>query len=222
MQGSWIEIFFLAMLAGFIGLRLYHVLGRRTRHENPVGEHFRPSLADAPRPADRVAPEPEPAIPLEIPADVAPEVRPGLEAIHAQDGAFSPENFLTGARAAYKAVLESFWEGDDTSLTSLVSDEMLQSFRAAIQQRADAGERLENRLIYVDRAQIVGASITGMMAELTVRFQSEILSVTRDAAGRVIAGDAEHSVEAHDLWTFSRHVASEDPGWLLIATDEAE
>ena len=220
MQGSWIEIFFLAMLAGFIGLRLYHVLGRRTGHENPVGERIRAPLADAARPSERSQPDPEPLAPLEIPADVAAEVRPGLEAIHRQDHGFSPESFLTGARAAYQTVLESFWDGDERTLRNLVSDEMLQSFRAAIQAREHAGERLENRLVYVDRAQIIGASIAGLMAEITVRFQAEILSVTRDAEGRIIAGDAEHSVEARDLWTFSRHVASEDPAWLLIATDE--
>ena len=58
------------------------------------------------------------------------------------------------------------------------------------------------------------------MAEVTMRFDAEIVSATRDAEGRVIAGDPNRSVETHDIWTFSRHVKSPDPAWLLIATDE--
>jgi predicted lipid-binding transport protein (Tim44 family) len=60
------------------------------------------------------------------------------------------------------------------------------------------------------------------MAEITVRFDAEIVSATRDPEGRVIAGDANRSIETHDLWTFSRHLNSTDPSWLLIATDEEE
>ena len=82
------------------------------------------------------------------------------------------------------------------------------------------GERFENRLLQVDRAQIVGAHMNGAMAEVTVRFDAEIVSVTRDAEGRVIAGDPGKSVETHDLWTFSRHSSSPDPAWIIVATDE--
>ena len=157
MQSGWIEIFFLAMLAGFIGLRLYHVLGRRTGHEKPVADPFRPATPDIARPSARVRAASEPPVSLEVPADVAPEVRPGLEAIHAIDKGFSPEHFLTGAQGAYAMVLEAFWEGDEEALRDLASDEMLLNFRAALDARQASGQRLENRLIHVDRAQIVGA-----------------------------------------------------------------
>ena len=222
MQSGWIEIFFLAMLAGFIGLRLYHVLGRRTGHEKPVADPFRPATPDIARPSARVRAASEPPVSLEVPADVAPEVRPGLEAIHAIDKGFSPEHVLTGAQGAYAMVLEAFWEGDEEALRDLASDEMLLNFRAALDARQASGQRLENRLIHVDRAQIVGAEASGSMAEITVRFDAEIVSVTRDAEGRIVAGDPNASVETHDLWTFSRHTTSADPAWLLIATDEAE
>jgi predicted lipid-binding transport protein (Tim44 family) len=115
---------------------------------------------------------------------------------------------------------EAFWKGDADQLADLVSDEMLANFRAAIESRKAAGQRLENRLLQVDRAQIVGARMNGAMAEITVRFDAEIVSVTRDAEGRVIAGDPGKSVETHDLWTFSRHTTSSDPAWLLVETDE--
>jgi predicted lipid-binding transport protein (Tim44 family) len=220
MQSGWVEIFFLAMLAGFIGLRLYHVLGRRTGHEKPVADPFRPAAPDAVRPSGRVRAEPNQPISIDLPADVAPDVRPGLEQIARADRDFSPERFLAGAQGAYSMVLDAFWKGDLESVSDLVSDEMLANFRAAVDLRQTTGERIENRLLQVDRAQIVGAHMTGTMAEVTVRFDAEIVSVTRDAEGRVVAGDPNQSVETHDLWTFSRHTASSDPAWLLVATDE--
>lgn len=222
MQSGWVEIFFLAMLAGFIGLRLYHVLGRRTGAEKPVADPFRPSSPDVARPNGRVRSEPEPPVSLEVPADIAPEVRPGLEDILRADRNFSPERFLAGSQGAYAMVLEAFWAGDEAGLAELVSDEMLLNFRAALDARKGSGERVDNRLIHVDRAQIVSAHMNGSMAEITVRFDAEIVAATRDAEGRVIAGDVNRSVETHDLWTFSRHLNSTDPAWLLIATDEEE
>jgi predicted lipid-binding transport protein (Tim44 family) len=116
--------------------------------------------------------------------------------------------------------LEGFWKGDIEHLSEFVSDEMVANFRSALEARKAAGERIENRLLQVDRAQIVGASMNGTMAEITVRFDAEIVTVTRDAEGRVVAGDPNQAVETHDLWTFSRHTASDDPAWLLVATDE--
>lgn len=220
MQSGWVEIFFLAMLAGFIGLRLYHVLGRRTGHEKPVADPFRPASADQPRPANRVRQEPEAPIAIDLPADVAADVRPGLEQVARVDRTFAAERFLAGSQGAYAMVLEQFWKGDLDGLSDLVSDEMLDNFKAAIEARKTSGERVENRLLQVDRAQIVGAQMSGTMAEITVRFDAEIVSVTRDAEGRVTAGDPNSSVETHDIWTFSRHTASSDPAWLLVATDE--
>lgn len=220
MQSGWVEIFFLAMLAGFIGLRLYHVLGRRTGHEKPVADPFRPAKPDALRPAGRARTDSEAPIAIDLPPDVAPEVRPGLEQVARADRGFAADRFLAGAQGAYAMVLEGFWKGDLAQLSDLVSDEMLANFKAALDARKASGERIENRLLQVDRAQIVGAHMTGTMAEITVRFDAEIVSVTRDAEGRVIAGDPNQTVETHDLWTFSRHTASDDPAWLLVATDE--
>jgi predicted lipid-binding transport protein (Tim44 family) len=220
MQSGWVEIFFLAMLAGFIGLRLYHVLGRRTGHEKPVADPFRPANTDTLRPASRGRSEPDAPIAIDLPPDVAPEVRPGLEQVARADRGFSADRFLAGAQGAYAMVLEGFWKGDIDHLADLVSDEMVANFRSALEARKSSGERVENRLLQVDRAQIVGAHMNGTMAEVTVRFDAEIVSVTRDAEGRVIAGDPNQTVETHDLWTFSRHTASDDPAWLLVATDE--
>lgn len=220
MQSGWIEIFFLAMLAGFVALRLYHVLGRRTGHEKPASESIRPRRPEIARPDPRTSGEPEPVQIPELPADIEPGVRPGLEEIMRADRHFAPARFLGAAQAAYGMTLEAFWKGDSKTLADLVSDEILASFNAVITQRQADGERPDNRLLQVDRATIVDAHLNGAMAEITVRFDAEIVSATRDAEGRIIAGDAERGVETHDLWTFSRHTKSIEPAWLLIATEE--
>lgn len=222
MQSGIIEIIFLAMLAGFIGLRLYHVLGRRTGHERPVGEPYRPTGAELSRPATmNGGREPDALLLPELPADIAPEVRPGIEDIRRADRGFNPEAFVAGARGAYQMVLEAFWRGDTDELADLVSDELQENFRAAIEERKSRGETLENKLLEVDSVRIVGAGMNGSMAEVTVQFDAEILAVTRDSSGEVVSGSATESVETHDVWTFSRHVGSPDPVWLIVGTDTA-
>lgn len=222
MQSGWVEIFFLAMLAGFIGLRLYHVLGRRTGHEKPAADPFRPARAEAERPATvRGDPFEREPVALILPSDLDPAARTGLEAVMKADRSFSPERFVSGASSAYKQILESFWTGQADGLEDLVSDELFENFKGVIDQREEAGETIENRLIQIDGARIVGARMAGTMAEVTVRFDADIIAVTRNAAGEVIAGNASAAVETHDIWTFSRHTASNDPAWLLVGTDEA-
>jgi predicted lipid-binding transport protein (Tim44 family) len=222
MQSGVIEIVFLAMLAGFIGLRLYHVLGRRTGTEKPVADPFRPAAPEVARPAPTAAREATDVLLPELPADIEPDVRPGIEAIRKADRQFNPESFVAGARGAYQMILEAFWKGDADELADLVSDDVLANFRAAIAEREAKGERLENRLLEVDQVRLVDARMNGSMAEVTVRFDAEILAVTRDAEGRLVSGSPDHGVETHDLWTFSRHVTSADPAWLLVGTDAAD
>lgn len=220
MQTGWIEIFFLAMLAGFIALRLYNVLGRRTGHEKPVSENFRSSRPEVAQAGTRPRAEPDAAPVPDLPADIEPGVRPGIEAVMSADRNFQPGRFLASAQTAYGMTLEAFWQGDLDALKELVADEIYSNFRAAIEQRKERGEFLDNRLLQVDRAAIVDAHMNGAMAEVTVRFDAEIVTVTKNREGAIVAGSANETVQTHDLWTFSRHTASSDPSWLLVATDE--
>ncbi len=223
MQSGWIEIVFLAMLAGFIGLRLYQVLGRRTGHEKPVADPFRGSGPEVARPAaNGTVREAEPLPLPDLPASLGSGVRSGLDSIRKVDRSFDVDRFIAGARGAYQMVLEAFWRGDEEELAELVSDEVMENFRHALAERKAAGLTVENRLLEVDQVRIVGARMNGSMAEVTVQFDAEIVAVTRDSAGAVVAGNPDASVETHDVWTFSRHVTSPDPAWLVVGTDVAE
>jgi len=220
--GFPIDLILFAMVAAFLVLRLLSVLGRRTGHEKPAADPFRPARAEAERPATvRGDPFEREPVPLILPSDLDPAVRPGLEAVMKADRSFVPERFVAGATSAYKQILESFWKGEAEGLDHLVSDELFANFKSAIDQREESGDRSENRLIQIDGARIVGARMAGTMAEVTVRFDADIIAVTRNAAGEVTAGNPAAAVETHDIWTFSRHTASNDPAWLLVGTDEA-
>jgi predicted lipid-binding transport protein (Tim44 family) len=216
-----IEIIFLAMLAGFIALRLVSVLGRRTGHEaEPMADPFKPQ---EPGPAQRTAqPQAAPAAakPVDLPADVPASVQDQLRAVIAADPSFDPAGFARGAGAAYAMVLEAFWAGDEAALRPLVSDDVLALFTRAIAQRKADGITLENSLQHVDPPKIVAAEVDGGMLEVTVRYDAKLTAVSRNAAGEVVQGAAGSVMETHDVWTFSRHIKSPDPNWLLIATDE--
>jgi predicted lipid-binding transport protein (Tim44 family) len=206
-SNAWIEIVLLAMLAAFIGLRLVSVLGKRTGEERPqqVGDSFRPTAeitAPPRRDADR-----GPRGKLVLPPGTDISLLPALESIAATDPGFAPDRFLAGAASAYAMILQAFWSGDLSGINGLVSDEVHENLASAVAARD--GATLPNRMLGTPSALIEGAELVGQMVELTVRF-----------GVRLATGDAE--IETRDVWTFSRHVASVDPAWVLIATDNED
>ena len=213
------EIVLLAMIALFVGLRLYSVLGRRT------GAEQQPILRPAETPA---AAEPAAAVP-----DIAPDrtettglayeprAADGIRAIVSADPHFDVARFVEGAQAAYRMILEAFWKGDRQGLRDLVGGHVLEAFEQAIAEREAAGHVLDNRLVCIERAVIEDARLSGRDAEIEIRFDADIAAVTRDADGTLIAGTMTDAVPTHDVWTFRRTLGSDDPNWLLVETDEA-
>lgn len=215
-----VEIILLAMVAVFVGLRLFSVLGERTGHEQEPA----PRTFDRPR---QTAPEPAPVadIPVEsdpVPSDlVAPGAEPGIARIAGADRDFDVEQFAEGAQAAYRMILEAFWKGDKQELGYLVGDEVGIAFKQAIDARTEEGHELDNRLVAIENTQITDAELDKHVARITVRFDADIAAVTRDKNGEVIAGSLSDAVPTHDVWTFERNLRDDDPNWLLVETDEA-
>ena len=214
-------IVILALVALFIGLRLYSVLGERTGHEQqPI---LKPADSEA-RVEPRVSPTPASAPAAGDAGDMAflPTAGPGVRAILAADPAFDVARFLEGAKSAYRMILESFWKGGLDSVRGHVDAHVLETFSAAIEQRTKDGLTLDNRLVAIEQAVISEASLERGVAIVGVRFEADIAAVTRNSAGEVVAGSLSDAVQTRDLWTFRRDVASHDPNWLLIETDEEE
>jgi predicted lipid-binding transport protein (Tim44 family) len=214
-------IVILALVALFIGFRLYSVLGERTGHEQqPI---LKPAESDA-RGAPPIAPPPvaQPAPPETGDLAFVPTAGPGVRAILAGDSSFDVARFIEGAKAAYRLVLESFWKGDLAVLRSHVDDHVYDAFKSAVDQRSADGLSLDNRLVAIDQAVISEATLERSAAIITVRFEADIAAVTRNSEGQVVAGSLSDAVQTRDLWTFRRDTSSRDPNWLLVETDEEE
>jgi predicted lipid-binding transport protein (Tim44 family) len=234
-------IIFLA-LAVFIFLRLRSVLGQRTGRERPPYDPF--SARDPARgaPKDNVVTLPGRATEAaQKPAESAEASEPapsvdrwkgiaapgstlvaGLDAVAAQDPSFDIKHFLAGARAAYEMVVTAFAEGDRRTLKNLLSRDVLEGFEAAIGERESKGEKTETRFVSLDMADVVGAEVRGKVAQITVRFISKLISVTRDRSGAVVDGSPEKVTDVTDVWTFARDLSSRDPNWKLVATEAGQ
>jgi predicted lipid-binding transport protein (Tim44 family) len=224
-----VEIVILAMIAAFLGLRLYSVLGRRADHgEEPVQSRFeappavkgpanKPAAPAQVRLPERAAP---PATVRAAPTTMQPAVERGLRDISSADRRFDVQVFLDGARSAYRMILEAFWRGDKNELVHLCDPHVAQGFIAEIDARLAAGETVANRLVRIEDVTIVAASYEAPLARITLRLTADIAAVTRDGQGTMIAGSLDDAVVVQDVWTFSRNVGSPNPDWLLDETDE--
>jgi predicted lipid-binding transport protein (Tim44 family) len=215
--GTVLSIVIFAMVAAFLAMRLYAVLGKRTGHEQPLSRstnEFVPTLARN----DDVAEVAPVAIDQSQPD---PGAEAGLRAISMADRNFNAGEFIDGAKSAYRMILEAFWAGRENDYAPFVSEEVKAAFAAAIAERATQGHVLDNRLVTIERAVISEAALENGEATITVTFDADIAAVTRDSSGAVVAGSLTDAVATHDSWTFARNVKSSDPNWILTHADES-
>jgi predicted lipid-binding transport protein (Tim44 family) len=137
------------------------------------------------------------------------------------DPGFDPAEFLDGAKGAYEMIVAAFAAGDEETLKQLLGDDVLDGFERAIAEREERGEVLQSTLVSIDKADIIEAEVKGKQALVTIKFVSELISVTRDEDGDVVEGDPKKVREVTDIWTFAREVASRNPNWKLVATEAA-
>ena len=220
------DIILFALLAAYVILRLGRVLGRRPGNggRTPMSNMFR-NAADR---DDNVVVLPEANRPSPANADLSdeggdeepdPEVaaNAGLAEIRSQDPAFDPRQFLSGARAAYDMVVTGFAAADRETLRRLLTREVFENFARAIEEREERGETLETTVIGLDSAELVDARVAESMAQVTVKFVSQLINVVRDRDGNAISGDGA-AKQVVDVWTFVRDTHSSDPNWALAET----
>jgi predicted lipid-binding transport protein (Tim44 family) len=233
-------IIFLA-LAVFIFARLRSVLGQRTGRERPPYDPYSRDTAKAPANRDKIVPLPGRTIdaPARTELDHASEssngsaerwagiaasgspVAEGLDAISKADKDFDAKSFLDGARSAYEMIVTAFAEADRRTLKNLLARDVFDGFATAIADRESRGETMESRFVSIDKTEIIGAELKGRSAQITLRFVSQLISVTRNREGEPIDGSAERVTDVTDIWTFAREAGSRDPNWKLIATEAA-
>lgn len=232
MGGAEVEILFFAGIAAFIGYRLYMALGRRTGNERPPVDPFQ-RRERIERPQAGASNQEEKVVPLSRGREAMRPVAKdsvfnriaassplglGLQAIRADDPGFDADAFFRGSKVAHEMIVKAFADGDRETLKPLLAPDVYASFEGAISAREKAGQKVDFAFVGLKSANIEDAGLRGRLAEVTVRFVSELISATKDAAGVVIEGAAGVVREVTDVWTFSRDVRSSDPNWKIVAT----
>ncbi len=239
-----INLFTLVMLivAVVVILKLRSVLGRRTGDEEARLERYRAERRQQGAPAtptDNVVAMPRreregAALPT---ADVAQadaeerikdypgidaDVRTGLLEIAKLDPTFEPESFVRGARAAYEMIVTAFAEGNRKILKDLLHRDVFDGFTRAIAERESRGEQVDQSFVGINKAEIIESELKSGIANITVRFVSQLISATRDKAGAILSGDPQRIKDVTDIWTFRRDISTAkmraNPNWELVAT----
>ncbi|WP_230531708.1 Tim44/TimA family putative adaptor protein [Microvirga roseola] len=239
MQDSFdITTLIFIILAVFVIWRLRSVLGQKTGNEQPPFDPL--SRRDAPLRPGNPANEQDNVVRLpghngaKAAVEVPPSDRwkgiaePGtptaqaLDTIARAEPSFDAADFLEGAKAAYEMIVTAFAQGDRKTLKDLLSKEVYEGFERAITEREQRGEKVETAFVSIDKAELAGAEVHGKMGQVVVRFQSKLITATRDASGNVVDGSPDAVVDVTDVWTFARQLGSRDPNWLLVATEAGQ
>jgi len=235
------DLIIFALLALFLGWKLYTVLGRRTGNERSIDPfatrpgptpngtpNEAPSRAprlDAPANEDAPQREERQVLPreqrqLEAVIAQSPEsARKGLEAIRAADPDFDAVSFLAGAKIAFDMILSAFAAGDANGLKPLLAPEVMQQFGSAISDRLRRKETLKTTLVGIIGLELLDAEMKGPDARVKLKFISQQVNVTQDSEGRIVDGHPNEVATITDIWTFSRPVTARDPNWVLIGTE---
>ena len=216
-------------VAVVILFRLRQVLGTRTGTERQ-----RP-IARQQEAADKVVPMRRPAEPVAEEAERRQRrleteieqlsrgdeaIAKGLREIAEADAGFTPKSFIEGAKSAYEWVVTAFAQGDRKTLKMLLDKEVYDGFERALVEREAAGHTVDFTFVGLPRVDITEAEVDKRSAMVTVRFDAEVVSATRDKDGTLIEGHAEQVATIADSWTFARSPKSRDPNWKVVTTNQ--
>ena len=188
---EYIDIILLAMIAGFIFLRLRGILGKRTGFDGKLSTEFNQDFSNE-------------------------SVKEKLENQVFDDNA--QKDFLKGAKIAYETIITNFASGNLKNIKSLLDKKIYDQFNDAIKERKEKGHISETTFIGINSALIKEHQNKNTILEVTVDFVSEIISCLKDKDKKIISGNPDIVKKVYDTWKFSKDVKSTNPNWLLIDT----
>jgi len=189
---EYIDIILLAMIAGFIFLRLRGILGKRTGFEGKAPPQFKEVLKN---------------VKVNSPKSFDDKFDEGAQ-----------KEFLQGAKIAYETIITDFSDNDNkiTSSKPLLNKEILNQFNEALKQRNDRGHQAEITFIGINSAKIKEHKKIGKILNVTVDFIAEVITCIRDKEKKIVSGDPEKIKKIYDTWVFSRDTTSTNPNWQLV------
>jgi len=188
---EYIDIILLAMIAGFIFLRLRGILGKKTGHEEDVPSSFAHDF-DFKKPAVK------------------------KELYKFDDDA--KKEFLNGAKIAYETIITSFASGKINEIKYLLNKDVYNSFNESVKERSSRQLKNETTFIGINSAEIKDHNQKNDLLEVSVNFISEIITCIKDKENQIISGDPQKIKKVNDTWKFSRNIKSQNPNWQLIET----
>ena len=192
---GYLDIILLAMLAGFVILRLRNILGKKTGHQGkPVKRYFPKGL--------------------EIVKDI--ENNEAIKTGNVDENA--KKQFLKGAEVAYEQIIISFAKGDKKSLKPLLEKEMFIRFSEVIDERKNKQLRSETTFIGFKSIKILEFKKIENIYKVTVNFVSEIITCVKDKNNQIIEGNLDSIKTVNDVWRFAKNMWSQDPTWYLVDT----
>ena len=191
---EYIDIILLAMIAGFIFLRLRGILGKRTGFDGKSGPQFEEILKNV-------------------------KIEKKIKSNEIFDESAQKE-FLKGAKIAYETIITDFSDNDNKLTTSkpLLSKKILDQFNNALFERNKKQHSAEITFIGIESAIIKEHKQIDKILEVTVDFVAEIITCIRDKDKKIISGDPEKIKKIYDTWVFSRDISSKNPNWQLVDT----
>ena len=196
---EYIDIILLALLAGFVFLRLRNILGRKTGHQGkPITTYF-------PRR-------------MEIITDI--ENNEAIKTGNVDEKA--KKQFLKGAEIAYEKIIISFAKGDKKLLKPLLEKEMFNRFSEVIDERKNKQLKYETTFIGIKSAKILEFKKIENIYKVTVNFVSEIITCVKDKNNQIIEGNPDIIKTVNDIWRFSKNMWSQDPSWYLVETSNKQ
>ena len=189
---EYIDIILLAMIAGFIFLRLRGILGKRSGFEGKAPGQFQEVLKKVEK--------------------LQTKKNNDIFDTNAQ------KEFLKGAKIAYETIITDFSDNDNKIISSkpLLNDEILSQFNKALKDRIDRGHYAEITFIGVNSAKIKEHKKIGKILNVTVDFIAEVITCIRDKDKKIVSGDPEKIKKIYDTWVFSRDTTSANPNWQLV------
>ena len=188
---EYIDIILLAMIAGFIFLRLRGILGKKTGFEEDINSSFAHEAAPA---------------------------KPSVDLNASTFDENAKKEFVKGAKIAYETIITNFAKGKLKDIKSLLDKSVYLQFEEAIKDRDAKNFSSETTFIGINSAEVKGHQQNKNMLEVTVEFVSEIISCVKDKDDKIVSGDPEKIKKVLDTWKFSKDSRSSNPNWLLIDT----
>ena len=188
---EYIDIILVAMIAGFIFLRLRGILGKKTGFEEDIDSSF---------------------------AHEAPPAKPRADLNANTFDENAKKEFVKGAEIAYETIITNFAKGKLKDVKSLLDKNVYQQFEEAIKDRDAKNYSSETTFIGINSAEVKNHHQNKNMLEVTIEFVSEIISCVKDKDNKIVSGDPEKIKKVLDTWKFSKDSRSSNPNWLLIDT----